>query len=92
MNLKIQYLLEEDLKIHRGNSMKHFLKVKDIKDIVLKEYGKAISNSKAYEIIRILNLELEEKNILTIRGAVSEKYFNARKKIIVQLLKGVKKN
>jgi len=60
--------------------------------IVLKEYGKSISTSKAYEIIRILNLELEEKNILTIRGAVSEKYFNARKKIIVQLLKGVKKN
>lgn len=72
--------------------MKHFLKVKDIKEIVLKEYGKSISTSKAYEIIRILNLELEEKNMLTIRGAVSEKYFNARKKIIVQLLKGVKKN
>ena len=86
MNLKIQYLLEEDLKIHRGNSMKHFLKVKDIKEIILKEYGKSISSSKA------LNLELEEKNILTIRGAVSEKYFNARKKIIAQLLKGVKKN
>ena len=73
-------------------SMKHFLKVKDIKEIILKEYGKSISSSKAYEIIRILNLELEEKNILTIRGAVSEKYFNARKKIIAQLLKGVKKN
>lgn len=29
--------------------------------------GKSISSSKAYEIIRILNLELEEKNILTIR-------------------------
>ena len=72
--------------------MKHFLKVKDIKDIVLKEYGKAISNSKAYEIIRILNLELEEKNILTIRGAVSQKYFNARQKIISQFLKGIKKN
>ena len=32
---------------------KHFLKVKDIKEIVLKEYGKSISSSKAYEIIRI---------------------------------------
>ena len=53
--------------------MKHFLKVKDIKEIILKEYGKSISSSKAYEIIRILNLELEEKNILTIRGAVSQK-------------------
>lgn len=72
--------------------MKHFLKIKDIKEIILKEYGKSISSSKAYEIIRILNLELEEKNILTVRGAVSAKYFNARKKIVIQLLKGVKKD
>lgn len=72
--------------------MKHFLKIKDIKEIVLKEHGKSISSSKAYEIIRILNLELEEKNILTVRGAVSTKYFNARKKIVIQLLKGVKKD
>lgn len=72
--------------------MKHFLKIKDIKEIVLKEHGKSISSSKAYEIIRILNLELEEKNILTVRGAVSAKYFNVRKKIVIQLLKGVKKD
>ncbi|KDE69780.1 hypothetical protein FUSO7_11250 [Fusobacterium necrophorum BFTR-2] len=43
-------------------------------------------------MIKILNLELEEKNILTVRGAVSAKYFNARKKIVMQLLKGVKKD
>lgn len=72
--------------------MKHFLKVKDIKEIVLKEYGKSISSSKAYEIIRILNLELEEKKILTIRGAVSKKYFDFRKNILKKFLKGVKKN
>ena len=29
--------------------MKHFLKVKDIKEIILKEYGKSISSRKEYE-------------------------------------------
>lgn len=37
-----------------------------------------VKNSKAYEIIRKLNSELERKGFLTVRGKVPEKYFFER--------------
>ena len=45
-----------------------------------KEVGEAlgVSRNKAYEIIRQLNSELEEKDFYVIRGKVSKKYFLER--------------
>jgi prophage antirepressor-like protein len=37
-----------------------------------------ISRAKAYEIIKMLNDELEEKNYITLQGKVSSAYFNER--------------
>ena len=34
-----------------------------------------VSKSKAYEIIRVFNDELKEKNYLVLRGKVPKKYF-----------------
>lgn len=36
------------------------------------------STSRAYEIIRKLNAELEEKNYITIHGRINAKYFYER--------------
>ena len=45
-------------------------------DDVAEELG--ISKSYAYKIVRKLNDELEQKNIITISGRVSKKYFFER--------------
>ena len=37
-----------------------------------------IGTSKAYQLIRIMNKELEDQGYLTIRGKVSERYFKRR--------------
>lgn len=37
-----------------------------------------VSKSKAYEIIRVFNEELKEKNYLVLRGKVPKKYFNEK--------------
>lgn len=37
-----------------------------------------ISRAKAYEIIKMLNDELKEKNYITLQGKVSSAYFNER--------------
>lgn len=37
-----------------------------------------VSKSKAYEIIRVFNDELKEKNYLVLRGKVPKKYFNEK--------------
>ena len=37
-----------------------------------------IGTSKAYQLIRIMNKELEDQGYLTIRGKVSERYFKKR--------------
>lgn len=36
------------------------------------------SKGKAYEVIRMLNAELEEKGFITFTGKVSERYFHER--------------
>lgn len=46
--------------------------VNEIKEIF------SISDSKAYEIIRKLNQELEEKGYMVMRGRVSADYFEKR--------------
>lgn len=43
---------------------------------VAEDFG--VSRTKAYEMIRQLNEELEEKGYLTIRGRVSRKYYLER--------------
>ena len=47
----------------------------DVKDIQ-KLLG--VKECKAYEIIRMLNAELNEKNYITIRGKVPVAYFSER--------------
>ena len=37
-----------------------------------------IGTSKAYQLIRIMNKELEDQGYLTIRGRVNERYFRKR--------------
>ena len=37
-----------------------------------------VSQSKAYQVIRELNRELEEKGFFTIKGKVSRRYFERR--------------
>lgn len=37
-----------------------------------------ISKSKAYQIIKQLNIELENEGFITIQGKISKKYFNER--------------
>ena len=46
--------------------------VKDIKEVLL------VSDTKAYQIIKQLNEELQKKGYLTVRGKVSAAYFNER--------------
>lgn len=48
------------------------LTAKDISEIC------GVSESKSYEVIRMLNTELEKKGFLTFRGRVSRAYFNER--------------
>lgn len=43
---------------------------------VAEDFG--VSRTKAYEMIRKLNEELEEKGYLTVRGRVSRKYYLER--------------
>ena len=43
---------------------------------VAEDFG--VSRTKAYEMIRRLNEELEEKGFLTVRGRVSRKYYLER--------------
>ena len=49
-----------------------FLKVDDVMQIL------GISKSAAYNIMRQLNNELEEKGYAVIRGKISRKYFEER--------------
>lgn len=37
-----------------------------------------VAETKAYQIIRQLNRELEEKGYITVKGKVSRRYFNER--------------
>ena len=46
--------------------------VKDIKEVLL------VSDTKAYQIIKQLNEELQKKGFMTVRGKVSSVYFNER--------------
>lgn len=48
------------------------LTAKDISEIC------GVSESKSYEVIRMLNEELEKKGFITFRGRVSRAYFNER--------------
>lgn len=38
----------------------------------------SVSRNKAYEIIRVLNKELESQGYMTFSGRVSKKYFNEK--------------
>lgn len=51
---------------------KEFLFAKDIESIL------GIKQSKAYDIINMLNVELETKGLLTLKGRVLAKYFKQR--------------
>lgn len=52
--------------------MEYYYSVKDVQGIL------GISKSKAYEIIKMLNDELNSKGFLTVSGKVLKKYFNER--------------
>lgn len=52
--------------------MKVYYSAKDIAAML------GVSDSKAYEIIRQLNLELEDEGYLVLRGKVPVAYFNKR--------------
>lgn len=43
---------------------------------IMEELG--MSRAKAYQLIKQLNAELEEKGFITVRGKVSRKYFEER--------------
>lgn len=43
---------------------------------IMEELG--MSRAKAYQLIKQLNAELEEKGFITVRGKVSRKYFYER--------------
>lgn len=51
---------------------KKFLKAEDISEML------GVSRSKAYQIIKDLNAELENKGYITVRGKISAKYFYER--------------
>lgn len=53
-------------------SKKLFFNVKDIMEIL------EVSQTKAYDIIRMLNKELENKSYIIIHGRVPVKYFEER--------------
>lgn len=52
--------------------MKQFLNVRDVESIL------EVSESKAYDIIRKLNEELQEQGYLTIAGKVSAAFFEKK--------------
>ena len=52
--------------------MNRMLKAKDVSEIL------QIGETKAYQIIRQLNDELAKKGYLTVRGRISEAYFQKR--------------
>lgn len=49
-----------------------FMTVQDVMQLL------GISRSKAYAIIRELNLELKSRNYMTVAGRISRKYFYER--------------
>ena len=51
---------------------KIYMTVQDVADTL------GISKSKAYEIVRQMNQELQEKGYLTVAGRVNSKYFYKR--------------
>ena len=51
---------------------KIYMTVQDVADML------GISKSKAYEIVRQMNQELQEKGYLTVAGRVNSKYFHKR--------------
>ena len=51
---------------------KNYYNVNDVRRIL------GVSQSKAYEIIRSLNSELQKKGFIIIRGKVSPAYFNEK--------------
>ena len=51
---------------------KIYLTVQDVADML------GISKSKAYEIVRQMNQELQEKGYLTVAGRANSKYFHKR--------------
>ena len=51
---------------------KIYMTVQDVADTL------GISKSKAYEIVRQMNQELQEKGYLTVAGRVNSKYFHKR--------------
>lgn len=64
----------EVLKIRKGGRTmeERFLNVDDVVRIL------GISKSAAYKVMRQMNVELEKKGFITIRGKVSRKYFEER--------------
>ena len=52
--------------------MTRMLKAEDVAKVL------QVCESKAYQLIRLMNQELEEKGFLTVRGRISEDYFNER--------------
>ncbi len=52
-------------------SMK-FYTVKDIQNLL------GVSKTKAYDIIRKLNQDLEERGFIVVRGKIYKEYFNKR--------------
>lgn len=55
---------------------KEIMTVQDVMSVL------RISQSKAYQIIRKLNKELEGKNYITVSGRISRKYFEERLNIM----------
>ncbi|WP_338630733.1 transcriptional regulator [Clostridium baratii] len=51
---------------------KRYYYVKDIMDML------DVKETKAYQIIKMLNSELEEKGYITVSGRISKKYFDER--------------
>lgn len=51
------------------------MKLMGVKEV---QQALGVCEPKAYQIIRELNAELEKKGYLTVRGKVSEKYFQER--------------
>lgn len=54
------------------NEEKTYLEVKDVMEIM------GIKQTKAYQIIRALNKELNDKGYITVAGKVPRKYFKEK--------------
>lgn len=52
--------------------MKIYYTAKDLSEML------GVSLAKSYEIIKKLNIELEQKGYITIRGKISKAYFSER--------------